>query len=94
LPTRSKDGWLAADAWALFAADEDGKAIASEVHRALKGRGIWVWSSGCIEQVTGTVEKGEDAIIAQEKKLQGLSAEDLARQMPLLPLCFDWIRAV
>lgn len=93
LPT-SKDGLSAADGWAVFAQDGDGKALAQATHDALKGKAIWIWPMGCIEQVTGATEKGEDAIIEQELKLRGMSAADIETDMPGFKACFDWIRTI
>lgn len=92
LPT-SKDGQTASDGWATFAQDNDGKPIALAAHETLKGKAIWIWPLGCIEQVTGATEKGEDAIIEQEQKLSGMSAADIGAAMPAFKACFDWIRS-
>ena len=92
LPT-SKDGQTAADGWAVFAQDGDGKLITQAAHETLKGKAIWIWPMGCIEQVTGTTEKGEDAIIEQEQKLREMSAADIEVDMPAFKACFDWIRS-
>lgn len=89
-----KDGWPAAEVWALFAADEQGNAVASQSHEALKAAHVWVWSQGCIEQVTGTTAKGEDAIIEQEERLRTLGVAEIEHQMPAFKACFDWIRAL
>jgi predicted ATP-dependent endonuclease of OLD family len=94
LPVRGKDGWVAADTWALFAADVDGKVIAKNAHDLLKSKRLWVWTVGCLEQVTRTPEKGEDAIIVQEGKLQGMTAAEIDREMPEFTPCFDWIRSL
>ncbi len=88
----STKSWDAADAWALFAADEEGRALAGDVQQALKGLGIWAWQEGCIEQVTNTDKKGEDAIIEQEQRLSEMSADEIEQQMPAFKACFDWIR--
>lgn len=92
LPT-SKNGQQAADVWALFAKDAEGQSIACAVHDALKQRQVWVWTVGCIEQVTDATEKGEDAIIEQEKNLRGMSAAAIEAGMPPFKACFDWIRS-
>lgn len=95
LPTKGKNtGWLAADSWALMASDTDGQVVAKSVHDQLKPNNIWVWPMGCIEQVVGTDDKGEDAIIEQEIKLRGMSSEELKTQMPVFKSCFDWIRTL
>lgn len=95
LPKNDKKvGWTAADAWALLAADGEGKDIAEQTHESLKVLGVWAWPQGCIEQVIGADEKGEDAIIEQEQRLRAMSAADIEQQMPALKACFDWIRSL
>lgn len=86
-----KAGWLAADVWACFAADKEGGAIAEQSHTDLKAARVWVWPQGTIEQVMGVEDKGEEAIIEQEKRLRAMSAADSEQQMPSLEACFDWI---
>jgi len=82
-----------ADTWALLAADNEGKALASDVHSLLKGHAIWVWEKGAIEHVTGTAGKGEDAIIAQEETLRAKSSADVATDFPAVVDCFKWIKS-
>ncbi|KAK42778.1 ATPase AAA [Caballeronia jiangsuensis] len=94
LPTKGNDGWQAADTWALFAADSEGRRIANSVHDLLKRKRIWVWPAGCIEQVTRTDDKGEDAILKQEAMLQSMGPADIDTNMPEFKPCFDWIRSV
>ncbi|WP_028572874.1 ATP-dependent nuclease [Desulfonatronum lacustre] len=95
LPQTDKQaGWLAADVWACFAADDEGGAIAQSSHEALKATRVWVWPQGCIEQITNTDDKGEDAIIEQEQRLRAMSAAEIEEQMPALKACFDWIRSL
>ena len=86
--------WSAADIWACFAADSDGQVIAQSSHEALQASLVWVWPQGCIEQVTATTEKGEEAIIEQEQRLRAMSANDIEQQMPAFKACFDWIRSL
>lgn len=94
LPQNNKQaGWLAADAWACFAADEGGKVVAIGSHDALKQSSVWAWKQGCIEQVTGADDKGEDAIIEQEQRLREMSVTEIEQQMPAFKACFDWIRS-
>ena len=88
-----KSGWSAADAWACYAANEDGRAIALTSHETLKYSGVWVWLEGCIEQVTKATQKGEGAIAEQEDTLRALSATEIEQQMPAFKACFDWIRS-
>ena len=95
LPQNDKQaGWLAADVWACFAADEEGKAVAEGSHDALKQANVWAWPQGCIEQVTGADDKGENAIIEQEQRLRDMSATEIEQQMPAFKACFDWIRSI
>ncbi|MCX2522910.1 ATP-dependent nuclease [Larsenimonas rhizosphaerae] len=86
--------WSAADIWAYFASDEEGQGIAQGSHEALKSSRIWAWPQGCIEQVTGADDKGEDAIIEQEQQLRTMSAAEIEQQMPAFKACFDWIRSL
>lgn len=93
LPTNcNKTGWKAAETWALVAQQDVGKEIILETHESLKGLGVWVWTVGCIEQITKHTEKGEDAIIQQESHLSSISSEDIQQEMPEFKLCFDWLR--
>jgi hypothetical protein len=77
-----------------MAADYEGKKIVEGLHALLRSHSIWVWKAGCIEDVTGTTQKGEDAIILCEAEMQGMTSEELASQMPDLVECFSWIRTV
>lgn len=86
--------WSAADIWACFASDEEGQGIAQGSHETLKASRIWAWPQGCIEQVTCADDKGEDAIIEQERQLRTMSAEEIEQQMPAFKACFDWIRSL
>lgn len=94
LPTKDKNGWEAADAWAIFAKEADGIKLAQKAHEDLKSHAIWVWLEGCIEQVTGHEDKGESAILEQEKKLIGMSSEEIGSDMPSFVKCFEWLRAI
>lgn len=95
LPARDKkSNWQAADTWAVWAQDDEGKAMAISVHDELKAAGIWVWPNGCIEQVTRHDAKGEDAIIAQEAELRELDAAALDLKMPEFKMCFEWIKGL
>ncbi len=92
LPRRGND-FVAADIWALLAADADGKTLAADVHGQLKAHSIWIWKSGCIEHVMGSAGKGEDAIIEQEEALRTKSSSDVAAEFPAIVECFDWVRS-
>lgn len=93
LPKNDRD-CLAADTWALFATDGEGQTLAEQTQQDLQAHRVWAWREGCIEQVTGAVDKGEDAIIEQEQRLHAMSAADIAKQMPAFKACFDWIRSL
>lgn len=86
--------WSAADIWACFASDDEGQAVAQGSHDDLKGSRVWAWPRGCIEQVTGAQDKGEEAIIEQEQQLRTMSAAEIEQQMPAFKACFDWIRSL
>lgn len=86
--------WSAADIWACFASNEEGLGIAQGSHEALKASRVWAWPQGCIEQVTGADDKGEDAIMEQEQQLRAMSAAEIEQQMPAFKACFDWIRSL
>ncbi len=88
----NKNGFRAANTWALLAADGDGKVLASDVHTLLKAQGIWVWSAGAIEHVIGTADKGEDAIIAQEESLRAKNSAAIAGEFPAIVECFKWLK--
>lgn len=95
LPQNDKNsGWLAADVWAKFAADAEGKAVAKQTQGALQAHNVWAWQEGCIEQVTGSDDKGEEAIIEQEQRLRAMNAAEIEQQMPAFKACFDWIRSL
>lgn len=86
--------WTAEEIWACFASDTEGQHIAQRSHEELKASHVWVWPQGCIEQVTGTTEKGEDAIIEQEQRLRGMSTAEIEQEMPNFKACFEWIRSL
>ncbi|SHJ84379.1 ATP-dependent nuclease [Halomonas caseinilytica] len=86
--------WSAADIWACFASDDEGQDIAQGSHETLKDARVWAWPQGCIEQVTGADDKGEDAIMEQEQQLRAMSAAEIEQQMPAFKACFDWIRSL
>ena len=95
LPAKVKNlTWQAADTWAVWAQDVEGKKIASAVHNELKAMGIWVWRNGSIEQVTQYDQKGEDAIIEQEMELRELDAAAIDLKMPEFKKCFEWIKGM
>lgn len=94
LPQKVKNGgWAPADVWALVAQEIDGARTARITHDALKSKNVWIWTLGCIEEITGCSDKGEDAIIEQEQKLQAMSQADLDSEMPAFRNCFDWIKS-
>ena len=90
----NKNGIRAAHVWAILADDDEGGAVATKLHSQLKEHSIWVWKAGCIEDVTGTAQKGEDAIIACENELRQMTSAEVTAGMPALVECFDWIRRI
>ncbi len=86
-----KVGWTAADAWALFALDSDGAALASRQHESLKKLGIWVWKQGTIEDALGVSDKGEKAIQALEHSLASYKGPDVEAQYPAIAQYLDWL---
>ncbi|UHL63511.1 AAA family ATPase [Paralcaligenes sp. KSB-10] len=91
LPTKDKTGWQAADTWAIFAADPEGAEISTNLHDTLRARNLWLWKVGCIENVTNHLEKGEEAILAQELAIESMDAQALEAAMPEIGRCFDWL---
>lgn len=95
LPKNDKNsGWLAADAWACFAADKEGQDVVKDSHESLKKSNIWTWTQGCIENVIGASDKGEAAIIEQEHRLNKMSADEIKKEIPSFKECFEWIRSI
>lgn len=90
---KNGNGWRAEDAWALFAKDADGQTICQMTHESLLSHRVWVWTQGCIENVSDFDAKGEDAILAQEQQLRAMSAADIEKAMPAFKACFEWIRS-
>ncbi|MER1939892.1 AAA family ATPase [Castellaniella sp. FW104-16D08] len=91
LPTKDKTGWQAADTWAIFAADPEGAEIATNLHDTLRAHSLWLWKVGCIENVSGHPEKGEEAILAQELAIGSMDARAIKADMPEIGCCFDWL---
>lgn len=92
LPMKDKKtGWQAADTWAIFASDPEGAEISSDLHDTLLTHALWVWKVGCIEDVTGHADKGEDAILAQELVIEAMDAKTIEATMPEIKRCFDWL---
>lgn len=92
LPMKDKKtGWLAADTWAIFAKDADGAHISASLHDVLLKQSVWIWMAGCLEDVTGHEEKGEDAILAQELAIGAMDAAAIEKSMPTIVDCFRWL---
>jgi len=87
-------GYRAADTWALFAQDAEGLKLAEAVHHELLTRTTWVWPIGCIEDVFGIHEKGEEAILEQEDFLRSADGASTEARAPLLKACLEWLRAI
>lgn len=91
--TQKNGGWAASDVWSLIVRDVNGSAIAKRTHDALKAQSVWIWPDGCIEQVMGCDDKGEDAILEQEERLRNMSTAEIDAAMPSFRECFEWILA-
>lgn len=92
LPTKDKNtGWQAADTWAVFAQDAEGIEISASLHDALLEQHVWIWKAGCIENVTGHDEKGEDAILDQELAISTMDGVAIQTAMPAIVQCFRWL---
>ncbi|RBL83945.1 AAA family ATPase [Streptomyces cavourensis] len=92
LPTKDKKtGWQAADTWAVFAQDADGAQISARLHNVLLEQRVWIWRSGCMENVTGHEEKGENAILMQELAISAMDAAAIEKSMPTIIDCFGWL---
>ena len=92
LPTKDKNtGWQAADTWAVFAQDAEGIEISASLHDALLGQHVWIWKAGCIENVTGHDEKGEDAILDQELAISTMDGVAIQTAMSAIVQCFRWL---
>ena len=93
LPTKSSaPGKTASELWAQFAAESDASAPITEARNALLAKRIWAWSKGCIEDVIGSHDKGEHAIIANESMFMTLTADEIRSGMPEMVDSFEWIR--
>lgn len=86
-----KNGWTAADAWALFAKDADGAKIAAAEHAKLRAYGIWVWKEGTIEDALGINDKGEEAIQTVEQGLAAMKRADVRTSYPSVAEFLDWL---
>lgn len=84
----------AATTWAKFAEDAEGASIAQGCHDALKDQHVWAWPVGCIEDVLGAKDKGEEAILAQEERLRVMAADEIAQEMPSFKACLEWIKQI
>jgi putative ATP-dependent endonuclease of OLD family len=86
-----KGGTLkAADAWAAFATDPDGKPIAASLHTKLLAHGIWLWKSGTIEDALGTGNKGEQAIQVLELALPTKTPAEIRASLTEITALIDW----
>jgi putative ATP-dependent endonuclease of OLD family len=83
-----------ADAWAAFAADPDGKAIAESLHSKLLAKGIWIWKVGTIEDALGTAEKGEQAIQRLELSLPAKTPAAIRADHPEITALLNWFSPV
>ncbi|MNX84333.1 hypothetical protein D3C86_1161260 [compost metagenome] len=95
LPVKDKKtGWHAADSWAAFARDPEGMNITAGLHDSLRAQSVWIWKAGCLEDVMGNADKGEDAILVQEHAIGSMTAADVEEKMPAIGHCFQWLDSV
>jgi putative ATP-dependent endonuclease of OLD family len=86
-----KGGTLtAAQAWEVFAATDQGRAIVERMHERLLAHGIWVWTLGTIETALGTAHKGEGAIQSLEQSLPEMDRETIRTQFAEIAGLLDW----
>lgn len=90
LPMKGPTG-PASHAWSEFARDDEGAGVATQVHDALLQHAIWIWKKGCIEDVLGVDDKGEDVIQAQEDRILAMTREACEAELPDAKDCVDWI---
>lgn len=90
LPQNSSQ-WPAWKTWAEFTKHERGQVVSAKVHTELLAHRVWIWPVGCIENVLGIEEKGEDAIVEQEERLRSMDINELEVSVPLLVQCFRWL---
>ena len=79
-----------ADAWAAFAADPDGRAVAESLHAKLLPHGFWLWVVGTIEDALGGAGKGETAIQSLELLIPSKTPAAIRTDLPLLAALLDW----
>lgn len=79
-----------ADAWAMFAADADGRTIAESLHAKLLRHGFWLWVVGTIEDALGGVGKGEAAIQSLELSIPTKTPIQLQAELPLFAALLEW----
>ncbi|MGG7607422.1 ATP-dependent nuclease [Massilia sp. BKSP1R2A-1] len=66
----------AADAYALLAKNNDAKPAIQSLHDRLKQKGIWLWTSGAIEEHLGLTDKDEScwAAFQSRAETEGITA--------------------
>jgi hypothetical protein len=79
-----------ADAWAAFAADPDGRAVAESLHAKLLPHGFWLWVVGTIEDALGGAGKGETAIQSLELLIPAKTPAAIRTDLPLFAALLDW----
>ena len=79
-----------ADAWAAFAADPDGHAVAESLHAKLLPHGFWLWVVGTIEDALGGAGKGETAIQSLELSIPAKTPATIRTDLPLFAALLDW----
>lgn len=83
-----------ADAWAAFAADPAGRAIAENLHTKLLPHGFWLWVVGTIEDALGGAGKGEAAIQGLELSIPTKTPAAIRTDLPLFVALLDWFSPV
>lgn len=82
----------AEQSWKAFADDAEGAGVAEACHHAAAVRSVWIWRQGCMEDVLGCDDKGEEAILAQESRLRAMDAARMDAEVPGLRSCLEWMR--
>lgn len=87
------NGWTAAEAWAEFAKDPEGKAMCELAFEELKKHGVYVWRAGTIEDVLGIAGKGESEIQKVEADLTAMTNAQAQAAYPEILAMFNWVYA-
>jgi len=82
----------ATEAFAAFAGDDDGRAIASRLHDRLKSKDLWLWKNGAIEDHLGDVPKTESGWAAYRARLASEALENVVEDVDSIKAFFQWLR--